>query len=113
MSLCFRRLHGAPRLFPRIIRRAVATEARATEATFLESQEDEPLRPAIASSTSAPKNTGLKVHEYLDKSYKIGGRLELGVDPLDRHNVQDVPKWGPWGVPLKLQEAGITNVTTA
>jgi hypothetical protein len=43
------------------------------------------------------------VHPALEEGYEIGGHLIQGKDAQDRHDEALRPKWGSWGVPLKLR----------
>lgn len=55
-----------------------------------------------ANTPSSIVNSLPKIHASLDECYEVGGRLTFGPDPLDRHDEKGIPKWGKWGIPLKL-----------
>ncbi|KUJ20883.1 Trimethyllysine dioxygenase [Mollisia scopiformis] len=107
MNTGVRRLYGVSRSLPRPFRRSIATGASASETATNE--------PVKATPKFEPKaeDSPTKVHENLDKRYEIGGRLEFGPDPLDRHDEKGLLKWGAWGVPIKLETAKGGSVTTA
>jgi hypothetical protein len=52
-----------------------------------------------------------KIHWALDEGYEAGGRLKSGgKDQLNRFDEKGLPRWGNWGIDIKLQARGGTSV---
>lgn len=105
------RLYSASKHLPRVIKRPLATGANASKPT--ETTTKRHLQQAIPDTESVSPNIPPKVHQNVDERYEIGGRLEFSKDPLDRHAENGIPKWGPWGVPIRLTTDHGASVTNA
>lgn len=114
MNASFRRVYGASRLLPRAFKRPIVTGFQASNTiTTTRPPQSQVEQVNISDLETSPIHRA-KIHELLDSRYEIGGRLESSTKYWDRHDEKGVPKWGPWGIPIKLQTAkGTSIVTTA
>lgn len=53
-----------------------------------------------------------EVHWSLADGYEIGGHLEHGKGPLNRHDEKGLPTWGDWGVCVKITGWGGSTALT-
>jgi hypothetical protein len=53
-----------------------------------------------------------EVHWSLADGYEIGGHLERGKGPLNRHDEKGLPTWGDWGICVKITEWGGSTALT-
>ncbi|KAF8848757.1 Trimethyllysine dioxygenase [Acephala macrosclerotiorum] len=114
MNTSFRSVYGASRVLPRVFRRPIITDLQASEATSTVTPPQSKVDQAHISDLTSSAVHRAKTHEVLDPRYQVGGRLEFGTKSWDRHDEKGVPKWGVWGIPIKLQTAkGSSSITTA
>jgi len=52
-------------------------------------------------------------HWALAGGYQVGGYLEHGKGPLNRHDEKGLPTWGDWGICLKILGLGGPAASTA
>jgi hypothetical protein len=74
----------------------------------------ENLREAQQPIEEEPKDkeeTISKPHWALAEGYEAGGRLKSGgKDPLNRFHENGLPRWGDWGIVIKLQVSDETSI---
>jgi hypothetical protein len=102
MNIGVRCLYGASKQLPRLARRTIATEASSELNKTSPVERDDPLEQTTLDPQTPVRKTPPKIHEILDENYEIGGHIKYGPDPLDRHDEKGIPKWGKWGIPIKL-----------
>jgi hypothetical protein len=53
-----------------------------------------------------------EVHWALVDGYEVGGHLEHGKGPLNRHDQKGLPTWGDWGICVKIIGIGGRTAST-
>jgi hypothetical protein len=58
-----------------------------------------------------PEEPVSKPHWALAEGYEAGGRLKSGgKDPLNRFDEEGLPRWGDWGIVIRLQISDGTSI---
>jgi hypothetical protein len=75
------------------------------------SEDQGPTLGDLVAAPEAPRSLS-EVHWALADGYELGGYLQHGKGPLNRHDEKGLPTWGDWGVCVKITGWGRSSALT-